>query len=205
MTALRRRRPARREVHGYQEFPNVARRNAMQELLEVPALVRALELPKGGRILEVGCGRGVALVPLARLCEPVRLVGLDVDDRLLAAAREQLDARRVHAELVCGDVREMPFADGSFDVVVDFGTCYHIDRPGLALREIARVLRDGGLFVHETPVSQLLAHPVRSAGRRLPWATVPELSLDRTAVLWSRRFVAENHSRRAEPVQAQAP
>ena len=189
MTALRHRPPARREVHGYQEFPNIAHRNAMQELLEVPTLVRALELPKGGRILEVGCGRGVALVPLARLCEPVRLVGLDVDGRLLAAAREQLDARRVHAELVCGDVREMPFADGSFDVVVDFGTCYHIDRPGLALREIARVLRDGGLFVHETPVSQLLAHPVRSGGRRLPWAASPELCRDRTALLWSRRFV----------------
>jgi ubiquinone/menaquinone biosynthesis C-methylase UbiE len=119
----------------------------------------------------------------------VWLVGLDVDDRLLAEARERLDARRVRAELVGGDVREMPFADGSFDVVVDFGTCYHIDRPGLALREVARVLRDGGLFVHETPVSQLLAHPVRSTSRRLPWAAVPELARGRTAVLWSRRIL----------------
>jgi SAM-dependent methyltransferase len=171
----------------YREFPNVPRRNAAQERIEVPALVRSLDLPKGGRLLEVGCGRGVALPPLARLCEPVRLVGLDIEARLLAEARARLDARGVEAELVRADVRDMPFADASFDVVVDFGTCYHISRPESALREIARVLRDGGTLVYETPVSQLLAHPRRSIGRRLPWSAVPQLTRDRSALLWSRR------------------
>ena len=171
----------------YREFPDVARRNAMQELLEVPALVRLLDLPRGRRILEVGCGRGVALAPLARLCEPIRLSGLDIDARLLAEARERLAARGLQAELVCGDIREMPFPDACFDVVVDFGTCYHVSRPEAALREIARVLDDGGVLVHETPLSQLLAHPRRSVGRRLPWHATPELTRRRTAVLWSSR------------------
>ncbi len=179
----------------YREFPNARRRNVAQELIEVPAVVRLLDLPKGARILEVGCGRGVALTPLARLCQPFRLVGLDIDARLIAEARERLDARGVQAELVRGDVRALPFADASFDVVVDFGTCYHISRPETALREIARVLGDGGAFVHETPVSQLLAHPRRSMGQRLPWPAVPQLARHRTAVLWSRRA-----SRCARPV-----
>jgi hypothetical protein len=56
-----------------------------------------------------------------------------------------------------------------------------------ALSEVARVLRTGGLFVHETPVAQHLAHPVRSFGRTLPWACVPLLVRDRAAVLWAVR------------------
>src|SRR5258705_246382 len=52
---------------------------------------------------------------------------------------------------------------------------------------IARVLRVGGLFVHETPVAQHLAHPVRSFGRLLPWAQVPALPSERRAVLWTAR------------------
>lgn len=176
-----------RAREGYQQFPDIARRNAMQELIEVPALVRLLDLPRGRRILEVGCGRGVALPPLAELCEPTRLTGLDIDPRLLVEARERLDLRGIEAELCCGDVRDMPFPNGAFDVVIDFGTCYHVSHPETALREVARVLVAGGGLVHETRMSQLLAHPSRSRGRRLPWAAVPELAAHRTAVLWSQR------------------
>src|SRR5437867_8224489 len=56
-----------------------------------------------------------------------------------------------------------------------------------SLQEISRVLRCGGLFVHETPVRQLLAHPVRSFGRHLPWSAAPRLRRDRLAFLWSAR------------------
>jgi len=81
----------------------------------------------------------------------------------------------------------MPFPDAAFDLVVDFGTCYHIARPETALAEISRVLTPGGLFVHETPLSQVLSHPVRSFGRRIPWRLGPSLERHRTALLWSAR------------------
>jgi ubiquinone/menaquinone biosynthesis C-methylase UbiE len=177
----------RRPVPGYEPFPNVQRRNVLQERVEVPALVRSLRLPAGARILEVGCGRGVALVPLARLVRPAALTGLDVEAALLAEARARLDRHGVDAQLVQGDVRALPFPAASFDVVVDFGTCWHIAEAERALREIARVLAPGGRFVHETAVSQRLAHPVRSRGGRLPWAAAPRLTRHRTAVLWASR------------------
>ena len=87
-------------------------------------------------------------------------------------------------------MRGLPFPEASFDLVVDFGTCYHVSRRAQALREIARVLAVGGRFVYETRPSQLLAHPVRSWGRRLPWDAVPELVPDRHALLWASRVKA---------------
>jgi SAM-dependent methyltransferase len=90
-----------------------------------------------------------------------------------------------------GDVRDLPLESESFDLVIDFGTCYHVsggvEGARAALREVARVLRPGGFFIHETPVAQHLAHPARSFGRTLPWAIVPELRPCCRAVLWSMR------------------
>jgi ubiquinone/menaquinone biosynthesis C-methylase UbiE len=171
----------------YRPFPNAEGRNTRQASLEVPLMIRALGLPTGGRVLEVGCGRGVALPVLTRLLRPSYLVGLDIEPAFLAEARARLDAEGLTAELVPGDLRRMPFPRASFDLVVDFGTCYHIARPGAALAEIARVLAPGGLFVHETPVSQLLSHPLRAFGRRLPWKVFTCFERHRTAVLWSVR------------------
>jgi ubiquinone/menaquinone biosynthesis C-methylase UbiE len=171
----------------YRPFPDESGRNTRQATIEIPVMVRALRLPRGGRVLEVGCGRGVALPELGRLLQPTRLAGLDRDTELLDIARARAADAGVTAELVPGDVRRMPFPDASFDLVVDFGTCYHIARAAEALVEIARVLAPGGLFVHETPVSQLFAHPVRSFGRRMPWRSAPAFERHRTALLWTAR------------------
>jgi ubiquinone/menaquinone biosynthesis C-methylase UbiE len=171
----------------YRPFQIFAHRNAVQRYFEVPTLVRALKVPLGARLLEVGCGPGNALGPLERACEPSLLVGLDIDADLLHSARGTVAREGGHAMLVPGDVRRLPFRTESFDVIVDFGTCYHVADPELALAEIERVLVRGGLFVHETPLAQLAAHPVRSFGRMLPWAVAPRLHRRRTALLWSSR------------------
>ena len=178
----------------YRPFPNVAWRNAIQRFVEIPLLVRLLGLPAGRRVLEVGCGRGIALRALAKLCRPSYLVGLDIDDVLLAQAEKDLSRRHIQVELVQADARAVPFPDEPVDLVIDFGTCYHISYPERALREIARVLRVDGMFVCETPESQLMAHPMRRSFRhRLLWGetgaatggATPSLILHRNSVLWS--------------------
>jgi ubiquinone/menaquinone biosynthesis C-methylase UbiE len=182
----------RRNEREYRPFPNETGRNTRQVTIEVPLMVRALGLPTGGRVLEVGCGRGVAIPVLARLLRPSRLAGLDLDPALLDEARAHADAEGIAVELVPGDVRCMPFPDGAFDLVVDFGTCYHIARAAEALAEIARVLAPGGLFVHETPLSQLFAHPFRSFGRRMPRPFSMGFERHNAALLWAaRRRLAE--------------
>jgi len=83
-----------------------------------------------------------------------------------------------------GDVTALPFADGSFDVVVDFGTCYHAGRTSLA--EVQRVLRPDGMFVHETRWAQRLAHPSHRT-QPLDWSAAPFLRRARQALLWQSR------------------
>jgi ubiquinone/menaquinone biosynthesis C-methylase UbiE len=136
-------------------------------------------------VLEIGCGRGVAMPVFRDLLKPALLLGLDIDCALLERAAERI--RGDDVSVLCADARCIPLPDASIDLAIDFGTCYHIGDPAAALREVARVLRPGGVFVHETPVSQLLAHPLRSFGRTLPWRDVPALRRQRTAVLWSTR------------------
>jgi len=147
----------------------------------------ALSLARGVRLLEIGCGRGAALFSLARCCAPVRLAGVDIDGVALANAATHLRDHGVECDLLLGDVRSLPFDDGSFDLVADFGTCYHISRPEEALAEVQRVLADGGQFVYETRISQLMSHPVRSFRRRLPWPATSSLKPSRRRLLWSSR------------------
>ena len=175
----------------YTAFPNMESRNGLQARIEIPLMLRALALPQGARILEVGCGRGVALPEFARRLAPASLTGVDIDPELVAEARRRVEAQHVAATVIEGDVRDLPFDDASFDVVIDFGTCYHVSggRHGAhaALEQVARVLRRGGLFVHETPVAQHLAHPIRSFAHTLPWNEVPCLVRERAAILWAVR------------------
>jgi SAM-dependent methyltransferase len=188
----------------YRAFGNVETRNSLQELLELPVLLRTLRPPRGQRVLEIGCGRGVALPVIGARLRPAALTGVDIDPALVAIARDRVERSGIRATVVEADVRALPFDDGDFDLVIDFGTCYHVTggRAGsaAALGEIARVLRPGGRFIHETPIAQHLAHPIRSFARTLPWRRVPSLVWEASAVLWSvrrRRLDCSRTGRRA--------
>jgi ubiquinone/menaquinone biosynthesis C-methylase UbiE len=178
----------------YRAFANQEFRNLLQTHLEIPAMHRLLSVGRGRRVLEVGCGRGVALPVLARLCAPALLAGIDVDPTAVELARERVRRLGVSAELHVGDVREMPFDDAEFEVVIDFGTCYHIDDPGRALGEIGRVLRDDGLFVHESRLAQLVAHPIRASFRQLWRSASSTLPVERHAGFWVARRRTRRHS-----------
>lgn len=171
----------------YRPFPNRPGKNRRQALVEIPVMVRVLSIPQGKRVLEVGCGSGVGLVGLQKGLQPRRLVGIDTDRSLLGVARDRLDALGKTAELFWSDVRRMPFQDASFDVVIDFGTCFHIAHPHRALGEISRVLDTNGVFIHETRVAQLLSHPIRSLGRAMPLEWFPQLRVRQWRGLWTMR------------------
>jgi len=95
------------------------------------------------RVLEVGCGEGELSERIVRGLG-VELVALDQSERMVELAR----ARGVDARV--GDVQELPFEDGSFDVAVAAWMLYHVPDLDRAVGELARVLRPGGRLVAVT-------------------------------------------------------
>ena len=118
---------------------------------EVNAVVDRLGLPPGARLLDLCCGQGRHAVPLARL--GYRVTGLDLSRRLLARAAGLAGGQGQRVGLVEADMRRLPFADASFDAVLNlfnaFGYLEDDAQDELVLAEVARVLRPGGRFLQE--------------------------------------------------------
>ncbi len=121
------------------------------------------------RALEVGCGRGEALALLARTFGAADAVGLDLDLRMLALARR----RHPEARLVLADAARMPFRDGAFDAVFDFGALHIVAEWRRALDEVRRVLTPGGGYYFEWVTGRGLRALYALAAERFETMTVP--------------------------------
>ena len=105
---------------------------------------------KNLKFLEMGCGAGPNLVWLAE--KGVRVSGVDIASNALTLARTNLERRGYTAlidDLVECSVTKTPFADGSFDGVIESCVFQHLDRSSRAeaFAEVGRLLKKGGLFV----------------------------------------------------------
>lgn len=99
--------------------------------------------------LDAGCGDGTYLRAIARSERiPRRVVGVDISERILATAR--LAAAPLQVELVRANIEALPFADGSFDLVLCAQTIEHVLDSALGAQELARVLAPGGTLVLTT-------------------------------------------------------
>lgn len=79
------------------------------------------------------------------------VVGLDISRVVAFRARRNAHRNGRVPALLRADIRELPFADGSFDVVYTMGTIEHIDEYRDAIREVHRVLKPGGRAVIGVP------------------------------------------------------
>lgn len=103
--------------------------------------------PKSGKLLEMGCGDGSLTLLLGE--DGFDIHGVDISPTAIAWAQEKLAARGRQGEFRVGSVLELPYDEGTFDVVVD-GHCSHCiignDRKAF-WSEAFRVTRSGGAFI----------------------------------------------------------
>lgn len=168
-------------------------------------LAEAANVRAGERVLDVACGSGNTAIAAARRSW-VTVTGLDFVPALLERGRERAAAERLDVEYVEGDAQELPFEDGSFDVVLStFGAMFAPDQQRTA-DELLRVCRAGGRIgmANWTPegfVGQLFktvsGHAPPPPGVPPPslWGTEPHL-----AALFGDR-VSELRAERRQSVQ----
>jgi SAM-dependent methyltransferase len=100
------------------------------------------------RILDVGCGTGANLLMLSQFGDAE---GVDVSEDALAFCRE-----RGLERVKLGAAEELPYQDGTFDLVTAFDVVEHIDDDLAGLREMRRVLRPGGRVLLFVPAFMFL-------------------------------------------------
>ena len=112
-------------------------------------VVEAAEQVPVGRALDIGCGGGNTLARMAERVTEGHLVGIDYAETSVEASRAFNAAlvERGRMEILHGSVEALPFADGHFDAVVTVESFYFWPSPEESLREVARVVREGGSFL----------------------------------------------------------
>ena len=125
-------------------------------------------LPESGTVASLGCGVGAHEAEMARRRPGLRIIGLDPDPDMLRAVPAALPR-------TLGDAAALPFRDGALDAAVFVTSLEFMDRPDLALAEVARALRAGGVAI------ALAINPgsewgrARLGPRATPWRTADAL------------------------------
>jgi SAM-dependent methyltransferase len=157
-------------------------------------MIDSLQLHGGEQVLDVGCGRGLLLLAAAQRLPRGRATGIDLwstrDQSGNAAAAAQRNAGLAgvasRVRIDTGDMRHLPYADASFDVVVSSLAIHNLPTETereQAVREIARVLKPGGqVALLDFRCTALYAQTLREAGldvrrswpefRMFPWVWI---------------------------------
>jgi len=100
-----------------------------------------------GPALDIGTGKGLCAVELARTGMNVVSVDVDVEEQEVAAlvAEKAGVGGRIH--FVHGNAAHLPYPDGYFGCAAMMDALHHLDEPSPVFREMARVVKDGGLII----------------------------------------------------------
>jgi ubiquinone/menaquinone biosynthesis C-methylase UbiE len=173
-------------------LPRGGERRARNEILRhLPGL-------SGTRLLEVaiGDGRNLPLVP--RDCQ---VFGVDISSVLLEKCQRDYADRDLR--LIVGEAESLPFADGTFDNVLSLGAINHVNDPGNALREMARVVKSDGLVVVADEMPDL---PKRQIAHKLGLPKLQQWILSRVFFLGPKmsEVILQHTDLKIEPLVDQA-
>ena len=108
--------------------------------------IERMHLPSNARVLDVGCGSGWATRLMAAKAYEGNVMGIDIADEMVQLAVESSSSFQ-NVEFRVATAEELPFSDDEFTHVFSMESLYYYSNMIAALREIRRVLVDGGTFV----------------------------------------------------------
>ena len=99
------------------------------------------------RLLDIGCGQGLAFAPLAEHFRPEQIIGVDVDPHLLNKAEHKASQLNRNVRVLQSSVTALNLPDESVDVVFCHQLLHHVAKQERALQELYRILTPGGLLL----------------------------------------------------------
>jgi 2-polyprenyl-6-hydroxyphenyl methylase/3-demethylubiquinone-9 3-methyltransferase len=103
---------------------------------------------KGIKVLDIGCGGGLACEFLAK--RGANVSGIDLSLNSIKAAQEHAKKSNLEIDYQCGVAENLPYKDNTFDVVVCFDVLEHVENWEKVICEIYRVLNKNGIFLFDT-------------------------------------------------------
>lgn len=152
--------------------------------------IRALAAPSHERLLDVGCGTGFVITVAGDLFG--RIDGVDATPAMLARIPADPERLTLHEALV----EDLPFPDGTFDVVTAYSFLDHLAEPMAAFEEIRRVLKPQGVFYADLlPNRQFwrAVHAAADANSRRPQECDPLVSRELNEVARHEQALAETY------------
>jgi ubiquinone/menaquinone biosynthesis C-methylase UbiE len=119
------------------------------------AVLDHLKPRPGMRILDLCCGPGTLTIPIAReLSGDGEVIGIDLAEGMLAAARQTVSGRSLPLRFLRMDVEHLQFPPASFDAASCGHGLHFLPNLGRALREVRRVLKPRARFAASVPTSE---------------------------------------------------
>ncbi|PWV99300.1 methyltransferase family protein [Paenibacillus cellulosilyticus] len=130
------------EQHAVIEPDDVWNRNSVKLLLEVVGRTTVREQ----EVIDIGCGRGGNIAALHKYFKPLSIVGLDICPANIAYCSAK--PRLTESFYLVGDAENIPFADESFDVVLNMESAHAYPNRTRFYEEVYRIMRYGGVFLY---------------------------------------------------------
>lgn len=135
-------------------------RSAIQRHVEARRMILLGGAMRGGRALEIGCGRGVGAELILETFGADSVDAFDLDPRMIRLARRRLQKFGSRVRLWVGDAGAISTTDSIYDAVFDFGIIHHVQEWRRSVAEVHRVLRPGGKFYAEEVLRSAIVHPI---------------------------------------------
>jgi len=149
-------------------------------------MVEELLTPQSGeKLLEVGASSGYRIEHFAKM--GVKLWGIDADNEAIQAGKES----GVSVNLIEGNAEDLPYPDGFFDKLLSVHLLEHLENPGQAVGEMARVLKSDGQAVIVVPCERIRGDTAFAGWLRFKNLHLHRFSPPFISALLSRHFKIE--------------